>query len=285
MESIHEITKIVPWQASWEEAFSVEKERITEAMAASGLTGSIYHVGSTSIKGMASKPIIDILVCPAPDTSVDALIPVLEQAGYANLGECGRPGRCFMSKGDQENETFYLHLCHEDHPVAKDQLLFQYIERQEPIIASSYRQLKKTLASQFPLDRNMYRLAKGTYVDGVLSAYRLGERAAAGTDFDEAGNIKYWVCEFEMPYERKMEIEAFCTQYEMTVDEFFESALLDWIRRAKADADGVKAQMEAMLPCKETGEEIALVRDYPVYLGETEVQARKRKMEEESTKL
>ena len=94
--------------------------------------------------------------------------------------------------------------------------------------------------------------------------------------------IKYWVCELEMPYKLKTEIEAFCAQHEMTLDEFFESALLDWIRRAKADPEGVKARMEEMKRCEKADEEITLVRDYPVYLGETEAQARKRKLAEEA---
>ena len=93
--------------------------------------------------------------------------------GYKNLGECGRPGRYFMSSGDEPGKAFYLHLCHKSHQVAQDQLLFQHLERANEDIFWGYYKLKTMLASQFPDDRAMYRELKGIYIEGVLSAYRM----------------------------------------------------------------------------------------------------------------
>ena len=120
MNRMHRETIIIPWQESWKKMFETEKAHIAEGMTAAGLEGNVYHVGSTSVKGMCARPIIDILFCPAQETSLEKCAAVLEGIGYTNLGECGRPGRLFLTKGDKENETFYLHLCDEDHQVAKD---------------------------------------------------------------------------------------------------------------------------------------------------------------------
>ena len=98
---------------------------------------AVYHVGSTSIEGMVAKPIIDILVCPNDDVPVEDVIPDLERIGYKNLGDGSRPGRYFLSSGDKPHETFYVHLCHEGNQVAQDQLLFQKIERTNPVICSN----------------------------------------------------------------------------------------------------------------------------------------------------
>ena len=170
--SIHDSVVLVPWSESWAEAFRAEKERITEALRYSGHEATIYHVGSTSIEGMVSKPIIDILVCPDKNTPVEALLQPLMRIGYSNLGEGGRPGRYFLSYGDTPNESFYVHLCHEDNQVAQDQMLFQKLERENSVIRKMYLQTKLLLADEFPNDREMYRVVKGLYIEGVLSAYR-----------------------------------------------------------------------------------------------------------------
>jgi len=57
-----------------------------------------------------------------------------------------------MSAGS-ENDAFYVHLCHEGNQVAQDQLLFQKIERTNPVICSKYARLKTLLWDLFPDDR------------------------------------------------------------------------------------------------------------------------------------
>ncbi len=284
MNGIHRVTQMVPWQEAWEAAFTEEKQRIAEAMASAGLNGSIYHVGSTSVKGMISKPIIDILLCPDKGISLEVFIPLLEKNAYTNLGECGRPGRYFFSKGDEANKTFYLHLCHEDHQVAVDQKLFQFIERNDPSVFSSYMRLKRALSVLFPLDRDEYRSVKGMYIDGVLNAYRLGERTLAdkiSTELNDSeyDRIKYWIYEFEMSEKKLQEFEAVCALHELTPDEFMEAALRDAIHRAKTDPEGYRKSVMEMQQSED--DEIRLVRCYPVYKGETEAQAYKRKLAEE----
>ena len=287
LKNIHRLTQMLPWQESWEETFQEEKQQITDAMAAAGLTDVVCHVGSTSVKGMISKPIIDILLCPDRDTSLDAFIPMLEQIGYTNLGECGKSGRYFLSKGNEENHTFYLHLCYEDHQVAMDQKLFQFIEQNDPGVFYSYMQLKKALSIVFPLDRNEYRSVEGMYIDGVLNAYRLGERTLADKIMAEIGDeddsrIKYWIYEFEMSKKTRQEFEAICALHELTPDEFFEAAILENMHMAETNPEGFKRNcMEA----HESSEpEIRLVRFYPVYKGETEAHAYKRALAEEVEK-
>ena len=283
MNDIHTTTKIIPWQESWEETFKQERENVIAAIESAGLKATVYHVGSTSIKGMDSKPIIDILVCPEKDTLLKSYLPVLEKAGYMNLGECGRPGRYFLSKGTEENLTFYLHLCYENHPVAKDQLLFQKIERNDPGVSEDYIRLKYLLAHEYPDDRDSYRHVKGWYIHSVLEAYRLGEKDTLEKYINELNTedddrIKYWIYELDMPEEKKKEIEEFCTLHELTIDEFAEAAVRHFIDREKSDPEGLRKDMEEM----EKDSEIRLIRCYPVYKGETEAQALKRTLAEEA---
>ena len=284
MNGIHRVAKMIPWQESWKKTYEAEKTLITEVLASEQLSATVYHIGSTSVKDMISKPIIDILLCPEKTAALDAFIPVLEQIGYTNLGECGRPGRYFLSKGSEENHAFYLHLCFEDHQVAIDQKLFQFIERNDPSVFFSYMRLKRALSVMFPLDRDEYRSVKSMYIDGVLNAYRLGERTMANKIMAEIRDrddnlIKYWIYEFEMSEKTRQELEAVCTLHELTPDEFMGIALRDGIHRAKTDPEGFrKSRMEIQ---QASDDDIRLVRYYPVYKGETEAQAYKRKLKEE----
>ena len=177
MSEIHDTVMLSPWRAEWAHEFHMEKQCIIGAMQANDHSAWVYHVGSTSVEGMVSKPIIDILVCPDEDIPLLDVAADLEQIGYENLGECGRPGRYFLVSGDKPNETYYVHLCYKDHQVAQDQLLFQQIERTNKVVAANYAELKLRLAEAFPDDRNMYRTLKGLYIDSILDVWRESKAA------------------------------------------------------------------------------------------------------------
>lgn len=169
MSNIHTDTTVVPWQDAWESIFKKEKESIIS----SNPYCELYHVGSTSVKGMCAKPIIDILMCPKSNENLEAYFGPLEKLGYLNLGECGRRERYFLTKGNKENETFYLHLCHTTHQVAKDQKLFRFILQNDHTVFNEYMYLKKHLMHLCKGDRDMYRIIKGRFINGVISAYRM----------------------------------------------------------------------------------------------------------------
>ena len=172
MSEIHDTVMLSPWREEWAHEFHLEKQCIIGAMLANDHSAWVYHVGSTSVEGMVAKPIIDILVCPDVDIPLLHVAADLKQIGYENLGECGRPGRYFLVSEDKPNETFYFHLCHKDHQVAQDQLLFQEIERSNKVVAANYAELKLRLAETFPEDRNMYRMLKGLYIESILDVWR-----------------------------------------------------------------------------------------------------------------
>ena len=171
-KNIHNDVWIEQWTEDYLRVFEQEKQCITAAVTLSGLQAEIFHVGSTSVRDLPGKEIIDILVCPDTAFTPEAIIPALEGIGYTNLEECGRPGRYFLTKGNKPLETFYLHLCRRDHQVARDQLLFKRILAGSELLRRRYAYAKHLLAYQFSDDRNTYRALKGLFVEGVLSSYR-----------------------------------------------------------------------------------------------------------------
>ena len=124
-------------------------------------------------------------------------------------------------------------------------------------------------------------------IDDLLSAYRLGEQTLSGKNAAEADSdvnerIKYWIYEFEMSEKARRKFEAICTLCELTEDEFFEAAVLYAIRRAEAAPESFRRECLEAIDSAEY--EIRLIRHYPVYIGETEAQAYKRKLAEEAAK-
>jgi GrpB-like predicted nucleotidyltransferase (UPF0157 family) len=72
--------RIVDYDLTWPTRFDLEKERIGTALGPLAL--AVEHLGSTSVPGLAAKPVIDI--CVAVDDSADeaSYVPALEAAGY-----------------------------------------------------------------------------------------------------------------------------------------------------------------------------------------------------------
>jgi GrpB-like predicted nucleotidyltransferase (UPF0157 family) len=71
---------IVDYDPRWPEMFAREAERIRAVMGSRALR--IEHVGSTSVPGLAAKPVIDLLLEVADSAAESAYVPALEVAGY-----------------------------------------------------------------------------------------------------------------------------------------------------------------------------------------------------------
>jgi GrpB-like predicted nucleotidyltransferase (UPF0157 family) len=71
---------LVDYDPNWPELFEREAPRIRAALGTGAL--QLEHVGSTSVPGLAAKPIIDVLLVVADSADEQAYVPALEAAGY-----------------------------------------------------------------------------------------------------------------------------------------------------------------------------------------------------------
>lgn len=72
--------EVVPYDPGWPVAFDRERQRIQRALGGAAL--NIEHVGSTSVPGLAAKPVIDIHLTVQDSADEGAYGPALEAAGY-----------------------------------------------------------------------------------------------------------------------------------------------------------------------------------------------------------
>jgi GrpB-like predicted nucleotidyltransferase (UPF0157 family) len=71
---------LVDYDPDWPRRFEREAGRIRAALDDVAL--QIEHAGSTSVPGLAAKPIIDIVLVVADSADEDSYVPALEAAGY-----------------------------------------------------------------------------------------------------------------------------------------------------------------------------------------------------------
>jgi GrpB-like predicted nucleotidyltransferase (UPF0157 family) len=72
--------ELVDYDPEWPRLYEREAERIRAALGDRALL--VEHVGSTSVPGLAAKPLIDVLLVVADSADESAYVPVLETAGY-----------------------------------------------------------------------------------------------------------------------------------------------------------------------------------------------------------
>ena len=71
---------IADYDPQWPELFRREVDRVRAALGCRAL--QIEHTGSTSVPGLAAKPIIDMLLVVTDSSDEAAYVPALESAGY-----------------------------------------------------------------------------------------------------------------------------------------------------------------------------------------------------------
>jgi GrpB-like predicted nucleotidyltransferase (UPF0157 family) len=170
---------ILEYDPAWPSLFEAERETLQAAIGEWAV--AIEHVGSTSVPGLAAKPIIDIgIALRSFEDALHCITPLFEM-GYQCLGEYGLPGRVFFRKltdspapgqeGGGVGRTHHIHAYQQDHHEFVQQMLFRDYLRAHPEAAREYEQLKRRLASEHT-DMNEYAMAKSEFVHEILGRAR-----------------------------------------------------------------------------------------------------------------
>ncbi|HEY9632385.1 MAG TPA: GrpB family protein [Coleofasciculaceae cyanobacterium] len=155
---------VVDYDANWPMEFEQEKIQILNAL--DNAVMDIQHVGSTSVPGLAAKPIIDIAVGLKQIPPSLAQIEALEKLGSVHRGEAGIPGRHFFGKGMPS--THHIHVAKLGAEFWERHILFRDFLRAHPDAAQQYEALKRDLAIQFRCDRQRYTDSKTPLIEQLL---------------------------------------------------------------------------------------------------------------------
>ena len=168
---------VVPYQSGWKELFEREADALRGLLGEKAL--GIEHIGSTSIPGLAAKPIIDIMAAVASLAQGAKLIPVMEALGYEHRAHDIIPERLFFAKETSpEYRTHHLNLATLDSGFWKDQIAFRDYLRAHDQIATEYVDLKISLAETYARTQRLDRDGKTAFVAKVLELANKEENAS-----------------------------------------------------------------------------------------------------------
>ena len=173
---------IIDYDASWPVLFEEEAHRLRAVLGSSALR--IEHVGSTSISGLAAKPVIDIQVSVASLAPHRRYVDAMAALGYRHVAfgdfDLVYP---FFHKPIEWPSTHHVHLCESGGQQELEHLVFRNHLRAHPQVAAQYEALKRELArthdANTPHSMEAYSLAKSEFVANVLRAAEAGGAAAA----------------------------------------------------------------------------------------------------------
>lgn len=134
----------------------------------------IQHVGSTAIRGVPAKPIIDMLAAVQEYKTGFDCVEILEQFGYAYHGENHVAMQYFFTKGNPPK--YHLYLVEMGNEMWVTRRAFRDHLRQNPDLKERYTELKMHLVAQFPRDLEAYQKGKGDFVLSVLEEIGVPEK-------------------------------------------------------------------------------------------------------------
>lgn len=153
---------VTAYDETWPALFEEEAKKIKQILGSH--CKAIHHIGSTAVKGLKSKPIIDIMPVTDNIAEIDNYNPAFEALGYECMGAFGIPGRRYFRKGG-DDRTHQIHIFEEENQkdIQRHLALRDYL-RTHPEEAVAYGALKEKLAACFPNDIEAYCDEKNSFV-------------------------------------------------------------------------------------------------------------------------
>lgn len=157
---------VLPYDEAWKSSFVKIRDEIKDALG--DLALRIEHVGSTSVEGLAAKPVIDIDVIIKDNTLLNDVIAALEKAGYFHEGDLGIKGREAFGYQDKEHlMKHHLYVCPEDSPELKRHISFRDYLRSHPEAVKKYGRIKEEAAALYPDDIDKYMKHKAPVITKI----------------------------------------------------------------------------------------------------------------------
>ncbi|TMK99386.1 MAG: GrpB family protein [Actinobacteria bacterium] len=165
---------LAEYDPAWPDLFRREEERIRAALGDRVLL--IEHVGSTSVPGLAAKPVIDICLVVADTSDEGAYVPALEAAGYTLWIREPEWFEHRLFKGPDTNLN--LHVYSRGCGEIERYLLFRDRLRTNEEERELYLRTKRQLAAQTWKYVQNYADAKTAVVEQIIARARA---SAAGS--------------------------------------------------------------------------------------------------------
>jgi putative glutamine amidotransferase len=150
---------------SWADRFATEASRIRSALG--DVAVRVDHVGSTSVAGLAAKPIVDIQVSVTSMVPRDAYVDPLRALGYRWVLDPWSDEHEYFSRDVDGVRVFQIHVCRAGGWWERRHLAFRDELRRDPDTAAEYAALKRRLANEHPRDILSYVDGKEVFIRSI----------------------------------------------------------------------------------------------------------------------
>jgi len=158
---------IAPYDPAWPAMFEAERA-LLERQLEGYVVGGIEHVGSTSVAGLAAKPVIDIMVGVASLEASWSAVPLLGPLGYGYFPYRSDVMHWFC-KPSPEIRTHHVYLIEHQSRAWLERLAFRDSLRADADLRTAYVSLKRELAERHREDREAYTEHKAGFIQDVVS--------------------------------------------------------------------------------------------------------------------
>lgn len=157
--------KLEDYNSSWQQMFLDEKEQLESLFGNVAL--SIEHIGSTSVKGLKAKPIIDIAI------GVNKLNDFLKvKYKFSNepysVKDNSTSDEILVCKKSGDATNYLIHVMEIDSKRYQNTIIFRDYLRSNPKVLKEYQELKDKLAIKYKNNRPMYTASKKDFINSVI---------------------------------------------------------------------------------------------------------------------
>ncbi|MEU1836037.1 GrpB family protein [Micromonospora chersina] len=172
MTDVGRVVEVVAYDPAWPERFTAARRLLVGALP---MAVSIEHIGSTSIPGMAAKPIVDIQAVVPEVEAVLADLRPLEQIGYVYrpLVFPDDDQHLFFPRDTAGRRAEHLHVFGATSPVPAENRLFRAYIAADTGAARRYEAAKRQAAERHPDSRARYGAAKEEAMRQLMAEARL----------------------------------------------------------------------------------------------------------------
>lgn len=154
----------------WKVLFEQEKTILEQILG--GIPVVIEHIGSTSVPGLKSKPILDIGIAVADKCDIDIITVILSKNNYSSLGFRSEQMGVILERLSNGKRTRCIHILELTSPHWTDYLNLRNLLRANEHIRKDYELLKQDLAALHFNNRKAYTAGKADFIQSHLKMMR-----------------------------------------------------------------------------------------------------------------
>ena len=156
---------VADYDPAWPGRFRSEETKIRAALGKMAL--SVEHIGSTSVPGLAAKPIVDILLVVEDSGEEASYLPALEEAGYVlRVREPDFHEHRMLRTAAKD---VHVHVYSPESPEIERYLLLRDHLRENEEDREHYARTKRDLASRDWPSMHHYAEAKTEVIEGIIT--------------------------------------------------------------------------------------------------------------------